>query len=69
MGEEKEPGDVEKDGADEKNGVGAAETLTAAFNGNESEQSNGEVDEQDAVVECSQRPEQGATNLQNQSDD
>lgn len=63
MGEENEPEDIEKDWAEEKNCVGTAETLTAAFNGDESEQSNGQVDQRNAIVQRSEWTDQRTTNL------
>ena len=41
MGEKNEPEDIDEDGAEEEDGVGSAQTLTAALDGHQSEQRNG----------------------------
>lgn len=38
--EEKEPGEVEEEGAEEEEGVGAGEALIAALHGHEAEEGN-----------------------------
>lgn len=51
--EENHPGDIEQDGAKEEDSIGATKALTAAFNGYECKQCNGQVDQQHSVVQCS----------------
>lgn len=55
MTKENEPEDIEEDSTEEKDGVCAAEALTATFDCDQSEQCNGQIDEQHSVVQCSQR--------------
>jgi hypothetical protein len=61
--EEDEPGYVEENRGEEKESVGTAKALTAALNGDEGEQRDGQIKEQDSVVQSSKGSDQRATNL------
>ena len=63
VSEENEPDDIEEDGADEKDGVCAAEALTAALDCDEGEQCNGQIYQQNPGVQCTKRSHQCAPNL------
>lgn len=63
-GEEDKPHNVKHDGTEEKNGVSSPEALAVALDGNEGKESNNKVNDQDTVVQCSQRSHEGAANLE-----
>lgn len=63
-GEEDKPHNVKHDGTEEKNGVSSPEALAVALDGNEGKECNNKVNDQDTVVQCSQRSHEGAANLE-----
>lgn len=67
MREESEPRDVEQNGEEKQNGVSSAKALTATLNCDKSEQSNGQINQQNTIVQCSKRSNQSAANLEKTS--
>lgn len=63
-GEEDKPHNVKHDGTAEENGVSSPEALAVALDGNEGKECNNKVNDQDTVVQCSQRSHEGAANLE-----
>lgn len=63
MSEENEPRNIEQNGAEEKESIGAAKALTATLNGNQSEQRDCNIYERYTIVQCSKRSNQRASNL------
>lgn len=67
MREESEPRDVEQNGEEKQNGISSAKPLTATFNCDKSEQSNGQINQQNTIVQCSKRSNQSTANLEKTS--
>lgn len=63
MSEKDEPEDIEEDGAEEEHGVGPTEALAATLNRHKREERNRQIDEQHSIIQCPQRSDKRASNL------